>query len=211
MKKIITSLLFYILGGIGVSLTIKPAIGISPFDSLCLSLSQATSIKVGTINFFANIAFLTLFIILSRGKYKKKYILMILSILSFGFVINLFTYGVFKNLIIETYPMKILIFTLGILISSISVSIVLYLDVIPFSIESSCIELARVTNKSFTIFRYGVDITSVLVSLFISFAFNMPVNVREGTIIALIIFPGVISFCFSYLNKHFKTLKKSED
>lgn len=211
MKKIIVSLLFYILGGIGVSLTIKPGIGISPFDSLCLSISQATNIKVGNINFIGNIAFLTLFIILSMGKFKKKYLLMLLSIVSFGFVINLFTYGVFKNLVIETYSMKILVFIIGVLLSSIAVAIVLYLDVIPYSIESSCIELARVTKKSFTIFRYGVDIMSVLLSLFISFAFKTPINVREGTIIALVIFPGIISLSFNYLNKYFKEPKKSEE
>lgn len=202
--KILISLLFYVLGGIGVSLTIKPGIGISPFDSLCLSLSQFTNIKVGTINFFANIFFLSLFILLSKGKHIKKYILMILSIISFGWIINLFTYTVFANLTIESYSMRIIVFIIGILISSFSVSVVLYLNVIPFSIESSCIELARVTKKPFAIFRYGVDALSILISLLISMTNNLPINVREGTIIAFLIFPGIISLSFKIFNKHFK-------
>lgn len=209
--KIILSLLFYILGGIGVSLTIIPGIGISPFDSLCLSLSQFTSIKVGTINFYANITFLIIFILLSKGKFIKKYILMFLSIISFGSVINLFTYGVFQNLVVNDYAMKIIVFIIGILISSFSVSVVLYLDVIPFSIESMCIELSRITKKSFGIFRYGFDIISIGISLFISLAYSLPINVREGTIIAFVIFPGIVSISYSYFNKFFKKIEQIED
>lgn len=209
--KIILSLLFYILGGIGVSLTIIPGIGISPFDSLCLSLSQFTSIKVGTINFYANITFLIIFILLSKGKFIKKYILMFLSIISFGSVINLFTYGVFQNLVVNDYAMKIIVFIIGILISSFSVSVVLYLDVIPFSIESMCIELSRITKKSFGIFRYGFDIISIGVSLFLSLAYSLPINVREGTIIAFVIFPGIVSISYSYFNKFFKKIEQIED
>lgn len=208
--KILISLLFYIFGGIGVSLTIKSGIGVSPFDSLCLSISQATSIKVGTINFLGNILFLTIFILLSKGKHPKKYILMILSILSFGWVINLFTYTVFGALNIDTYYIKVLVFIIGILISSFSVSVVLYLDVIPFSIENMCIEMSKLSKKSFSLFRYGFDIISISISLLLSLGYKLPINVREGTIIALFIFPGVISLSYNYFNKHFPQIKKQE-
>ena len=200
--NIIISLLFYIIGGIGVSLTIKANIGLSPFDSFCLSLAEATGIKVGTVNLCANLIFLLIFILLSKGKYLKKYLLMIVSILSFGTVINIFTYTVFGNLVFHNYMLKVTVFILGVVISAFAVSIVLYLDIIPFSIESMCLELTKVTKVAFSKYRYGFDFLSIALSVIITYTFNVPLNVREGTVIAFLLFSGIISFTLKYCNTH---------
>lgn len=204
MKKIIISLLFYVLGGIGVSLSILPAIGMGPFDSMVVSLSEITDIKVGTVNFAINILFLITFFLISKGKYKSKYILMFISIITFGWIINIFTYKIFKDLVFNTYILRVTFYVIGQLITAISVGVVIFLNVIPFSIESNCIEISEITKKPFAPIRYGFDILCLIISVLISVIGKTPLNVREGTIISLVIFSGVLSFVLNYLNKHFK-------
>lgn len=204
MKKIIISLLFYVLGGIGVSLSILPAIGMGPFDSMVVSLSEITDIKVGTVNFAINILFLITFFLISKGKYKSKYILMFISIITFGWIINIFTYKTFKDLVFNTYILRVTFYVIGQLITAISVGVVIFLNVIPFSIESNCIEISEITKKPFAPIRYGFDILCLIISVLISVIGKTPLNVREGTIISLVIFSGVLSFVLNYLNKHFK-------
>lgn len=58
MKKVIQSILLYIVSAIGISLTLKADVGVSSFNAMNLSISEWTSIKVGTITFIANLIFL---------------------------------------------------------------------------------------------------------------------------------------------------------
>ena len=207
MKKIILSLLFYILGGIGVSLSIIPAIGIDPFDSLVVSLSEFSGIKVGTVNFAMNIFFLTVFIIISKGKYKSKYFLMFLSIVTFGWIINIFTYNVFGRLPLNTYIMRLCCYIIGQIVTAISIAVVLFLNVIPFSIESNCLEISILTEKPFAPIRYGFDAICLVLSIIISIFGHTALNVREGTVISLVIFSGVLSLVLNFLNRHFNSKK----
>ncbi|MBP2025009.1 hypothetical protein [Peptoniphilus stercorisuis] len=204
MMKILLSLFFYLLGGIGVSLTLKPAIGVSPFNSVCLAFSQAFYIKVGTITFLLNMIYLSLFIYFTKGKLKRKYPIMMISVLFYGVIINLFTYNVFANLIPKSYISKVLIFIFGTILTSFSCSVVLFFNIIPFPVESLCVALSNITYKSVGVFRYSLDIISISTALLLAFLFKNPITVREGTIISFILFPGIFSFFYNYFNKNFK-------
>ena len=65
---------------------------------------------------------------------------------------------------------------------------------ITFPIESLCMILSKMTPYSFAHFRYGVDIISIIISLIVSYRFNLPFYVREGTIISLLLFSGAVNF-----------------
>ena len=63
-RTLFWSLFFYGISALGISLTIKAAVGVSSFNSLNVSLSTITGIKVGTITTAINLLFLvTCFII----------------------------------------------------------------------------------------------------------------------------------------------------
>ncbi len=57
-RTLFWSLFFYGISALGISLTIKAAIGVSSFNSLNVSLSTITGIKVGTITTAINLLFL---------------------------------------------------------------------------------------------------------------------------------------------------------
>ncbi|EOL50076.1 YczE/YyaS/YitT family protein [Enterococcus caccae] len=203
MKKILASLFFYALSGIGISLTLKADIGVSSFNSLNVAIASTSNIKVGTITFLMNVFFLLLFILLSKQKQFLKYLLMFFSILCLGSIINFFSYTLLAPINLENYFFKMVIFVLGTCIAGFATGMVISIGILPFPIESVCIVLSDLTGYSFTKFRYGIDLFSVAASLILSSIYSLPIFVREGTLISLFLLSGVISFtkvhCETYL------------
>lgn len=201
MKKTIISLFFYILSGIGISLTIKATIGVSSFNSLNAAISASSTIKVGTVTFLLNTLFLLVYILLSKRKTYLKYFFMFLAALCLGSIINFFSYRILASFILENYFLNVLIFILGTCIAGFATGIVISLDVLPFPIESVCIRLSERTGYSFARFRYGVDLISISSSIALSLLYHLPIFVREGTLISLFLLSGTISLTkISYEN-----------
>lgn len=207
MKKIriLISLLFYTLTGFGISLSILANVGVSSFNSLNLSLSELTIIKIGTMTTLVNGLFLFLFILLTRGKLLTSYLIQAISVLCLGQVINFFVYGVFGQLILNDYVSRLALFILGTIIGGFGTGMVLNLGVLAFPIESVCQILAENWQQTFARLRYGVDVISVSLSILISIITGGPLFVREGTIISLLL----LSFTISLTKKQFERFTKN--
>ncbi|MFJ7936282.1 hypothetical protein [Sporosarcina sp. NPDC096371] len=188
MKKVIQSILLYIMSAVGVSLTLKADVGVSSFNAMNLSISECTSIKVGTITFIANLIFLIGYICLCEKKDFKKFTLMFISILFFGIVINFFLYTIFGSIHIEYYLVRMGLFIFGTILAGGSIGI------IPFPIEGLCLRIAEITKPTFSQYRYCVDFFSIILSITISLLYILPINIREGTIISFFLLSGIISY-----------------
>ena len=205
MKKINTlllSLLFYTLTGFGISLTIIAGIGVSSLNAMNLSLAELFSLKIGTITALVNSLFLILYIILTKGKLLKTYLIQALSVFSLGFVINFFTYQLLGSITLTDYPTRLLLFIIASLIGGFGTGMVLNLKVLAFPIESVCQIISSQRAIPFSKVRYGVDIFSVGTSLVISLITQSDIYVREGTIISLILLSMTISITKSLYEKY---------
>lgn len=194
MKKVIQSILLYIISAIGISLTLKADVGVSSFNAMNLSISEWTSIKVGSMTFIANLIFLIGYICLCKKKDLKKFALMFISILSFGMVINFFLYTIFGTFHVENYLIRIGLFIFGTILAGGATGIILSLNIIPFPIESLCLRMADLTKHSFSQYRYCVDLFSIILSISLSLLYNLPINIREGTLISFFLLSGIISY-----------------
>ncbi|MEG0327698.1 MAG: hypothetical protein RR565_03245 [Erysipelothrix sp.] len=192
MKKILYSLFFYALTGLGISLTIKANIGVSSFNSLNLSLSVISGIKVGTVSSLVNGAFIILYMILTGLKQRNEYISQGVSVYALGLVINFFVYTVFANVHLNSYLSQIICFMVGICISGFGTGMVLNLRVLAFPIESVCRILSEKTKVSFMKLRYSVDVLSISTSLIITFLTNSDLFIREGTVLSLFLLSFMI-------------------
>lgn len=199
LKNIFKSYLFYMISAFGIAITIKAAIGVSSFNAMNIAFSNAFGIKVGTITMPINALFLFVYMYLTGFEHKKKYLLQIFSVVLFGFFINFFTYGVLGGWVIEHYLMQVIAVILGTLIGGAAVGMIVSLNAITFPIESVCLVLSEKTSHSFTKLRYSVDVFSVAVSLTISFSFVLPLYVREGTLLSLMLF----SFTMGQVKKRY--------
>jgi uncharacterized membrane protein YczE len=188
MNNYIKSSFFYALSAFGIGLTIKANVGVSSINSLNLAIANASLIKVGTITIIINVVFLLLYMYLTQFKHKKKYLIQMIAFASLGILINFFTYVVLKDFVIETYFYRVLLLSFGTTMGGLSVGMIINYDVTALPIESFCIEIAKITKFNFLTLRYSIDVASVIISLLISLSFSLPLYVREGTIISLILF-----------------------
>ncbi len=196
-KNLIKSYIFYLISAFGISLTIKAHIGVSSFNSMNVALAEASQIKVGTITTLLNIAFLLIYMRMTHFKLVGKYILQAFSVLIFGIFINFFTYNLLNFFELSNYGMRILTMIIGTIIGGASVGMIISYNTITFPIESVCNELAERTSNSFMLYRYGIDLFSIAISVLVTLSFDLPFFVREGTIISFIL----LSFSMSLVRK----------
>lgn len=194
MNKLIKSLFYYVLIAIGISLTIKANIGVSSFNSLNVSVAQLCSLQIGTVTAIVNGIFLTGCLIVDREKNIGTYLLMVVSTLSFGAVLNGVYYSIFSYFEVSSYVVKILLFVIGVIVAGIATGQVVRIGVLTFPIEAFCQLMAKKTKGSFRAYRYGIDVVCVLISLTLSFKASLPIVVREGTIVSLFLLSGMINW-----------------
>jgi uncharacterized membrane protein YczE len=184
----------------GISLTVIANVGIASVNAFSSTLSDVTHIKIGFFIILINTLFSILYFILTKGKYVINTLIQILSINILGFVVNFFVYTVFDNLNVTSYIVNVLILVLGIVITAVGVSVVTLLNVITFSIESACHTLEKLGILSFFKARMSVDIIFISLSIIFYFVFETTLYIREGTLIAMILFSSIMKYTLRYLD-----------
>ena len=107
------SLMAFILTGLGTSMSIEGAIGISSFNALNYSLSNLFQMKIGTMTIILNLLFLFLYIVLTKGKFIVKYVFQLIAVSSIGIVINFFTYNIFDKMEVGNYFISVMYLVCG--------------------------------------------------------------------------------------------------
>ena len=200
--NIVKSYIFYIISALGVSLGIVANIGVSSYNSMNLAVATMSDIKVGTITIFFNIIFLLIYMILTKFSEKYKYLIQGISVFMFGVFVNYFTYNILSGLSSLGYIQRVLLFSGGTVISGLSIGIIIYYNIITFPLENVCIKISQMTKISFMKLRYLVDIFSLIISVGISMVGELPIYVREGTIISMFILSLSINLAKDYAEKN---------
>lgn len=200
--NIAKSYIFYIISALGVSLGIVANIGVSSYNSMNLAVATMSDIKVGTITIFFNIIFLLIYMILTKFNEKYKYLIQGVSVFMFGSFINYFTYNIFSGLSSLEYIQRVLLFSAGTVISGLSIGIIIYYNIITFPLENVCIKISQMTKISFMKLRYLVDVFSLIISVGISMVGDLPIYVREGTIISMFLLSLSINLAKDYAEKN---------
>lgn len=194
IKKLLLSYLFFTISAFTITLSIKASIGVSSFNALNIAIANAVSIKIGTITTGFNILFLLTYMYLTKFSFKKKYFAQAISVMLFGILINFFNYNLLKDLVINNYILKVITMSLGTILGGFSIGMIVSLNTITFPLESLCVVLGEKTKFTFVQLRYFVDIISVIISITISLNNNLPLYVREGTIISLLLLSVSMNF-----------------
>lgn len=210
IKRIMALLLGIITVGCACAVTLKAAIGVGAWDALSQTTSELTAIEVGTCGIIFNIACVLVQIVVLRKDFKKVQLLQIPLSILLGVVINFVLYDVLGNITISAYWMNVILLICGYLISSFAVAAVMVLDIITFALEGACMAVSKTSGKKFHVLRQGVDVVAVIICLTISFSLNLPLAVREGTIIGVLLFGPLLGIFMKILKPIFKKYKLVE-
>ncbi|WP_146924840.1 YczE/YyaS/YitT family protein [Alkalibacterium kapii] len=173
---------------LAISFMLKASIGVSPFDASNQTLSLLSGIQVGTVSIIVNLFFVFGQFILDRKNFGFRHFMQIPLSMLVGVLVNFFYYDLFGFVEFNNYLIALIVFLLALTLTTFSVTVVTVLNLITNPIETFCVALTKHTPLSFPVLRQIVDVFFIILSLSLTFIFDLPATVREGTVITMLIF-----------------------
>lgn len=207
IKRIFMCLLMIVMIAFGCALTLKAEIGVGAWDALAQTGSFITHIKVGTMGMALNFICIFLQWLLLRKDFKIKHALQIVLCFLLGYAVNFFLYSLLDGMDVSSYATRLLLLVSGHILIAIVVSVIMLLNVVTFALEGACMAVANKWNLKFHVLRQMVDVGCILLALALSWVFQVPFAIREGTLIGMLIFGPLVG----YFMKHLKPILKRYD
>lgn len=204
VKKYLTLFLALILAALGISLTMKAAVGVSAFDAVTQTLSLASGIRVGDMLMIIYVLFIAFQFVLLKKEADWTILLQLPLTIILGQFINLFFYDLLGNLSIDFYFLNVLLFLFAQVLVTFSIAMILLLDLISMPIERFSLLLAERKGYSFGRVRQSFDLLFLLISISLTLVLKLPFTIREGTIVSALIFGPMMAFFLNKLEKPFK-------
>lgn len=193
-KKIASTILGILLVYGSVAFAIKAGIGVLPVDAAITSIAMLIGMKVGTFSMLFHGSFFLGQIAIEKKNFRKTELLQILYITLGGSVLNFFLYTVLKNVTLSFYPLRLIVCVLAFVVSAFGCTMVLETHLMRTPMEGCIQLLAERMGTTMGKLRQKIDIVLVLVSVAITLIFGVEWTLREGTIIAALIFGPMMDF-----------------
>lgn len=193
-KKIALTILGIILVYGSVAFAIKAGIGVLPVDAAIATIADVLNIKVGTFSMVFHGSFFLGQIAIEKKNFRKTEFLQILYITLGGSVLNFILYTVLKGVSFSFYPVRLLVTIAAFIISAFGCTLVLETHLMRTPMEGCIQLLAERMGTTMGKLRQRIDIVLVLVSVVLTLIFGTEWTLREGTIIAALIFGPAMDF-----------------
>lgn len=169
-------------------------IGQGPVSAFCLTISEWTGIRFGTVLIFFQYAFLVGQILILKRSFPLNRLLQLLTVTFGGLLVNFFMDFVFTGFEIEFYPARVLVGTLFYLLNAVGVSLVLMTNIIGVPLESFLLTLNERTKIPLGTLKRIADSSLILFSVLFCLFCHLDFTIREGTLINAFVFGGMLEF-----------------
>lgn len=115
---------------IGINLSIKSGLGISPISAFTYPLSETTHISLGTITTVTYVIFVVIQIVILQKQFKPKNLLQAPFSLAFGFFVDV-TGSFMEGLHFDNYLSQFAALLLSVAICALGAAIYIAMDVVP--------------------------------------------------------------------------------
>ena len=158
------------------------------------SIAMLTGMKVGTFSMLFHGSFFLGQIAIERRNFRKTELLQILYITLGGTVLNFFLYTILKDIVFTFYPVRLLVAVTAFFLSAFGCTLVLETHLMRTPMEG-CIQLiADHLGTPMGKLRQKIDIFLVLLSVALTLIFGTEWTLREGTVIAALMFGPAMDF-----------------
>ena len=193
-KKILHTILGILLVYSAVAFSIKASIGGLPVEAAITSIAMLTGIMVGSFSMLFHGSFFLGQIAIERRNFRKTELLQLLYITLGGNVLNFFLYVVLRDVAFSAYLLRLIICILAFAVSSFGCTLVLETHLMRTPMEGCIQLLADRMGTTMGKLRQKNDVVLVIISVAISLIFGVEWTLREGTIIAALIFGPMMDF-----------------
>ena len=189
---------------VGIALCAKADIGMSTFDALEYTIADVLGMKPGTFAIIFNYIFIAAQLIVEGKSFSKLQLLQFPNILLFGSLLNVIQFTVLGSVSFESYPVRFVISALSNIIRAIGITLILESNFIRSAMEGLVKVICDKRGKRIGRTMQVLDFVYVALSLLVSLIFKKQYRVREGTIMAFVIFGP----CLDIFRKPVARLKK---
>ena len=191
-KKILRTILGIIIIYSAVAFAIKAGLGVLPVDAAIATIADVINIKVGTFSMLFHGCFIVGQIIIEKKNFRKTELLQIPYVIFGGSILNFILYTVLANVTITFYPLRLLTSVLAFIVSAFGVAMVLETHLMRTPMEGFFQLVADKIGMAAGRLRQIIDIGLVIISVVLTLIFHTEWTLREGTIIAALIFGPAI-------------------
>ena len=191
------------ISALGVAITKKGELGVSPISSVANALSmQFSFLTLGNWLIIWNCVLILGQILLMKRKFQLIQLLQIPLSLLFGYFTD-FGMWLMSLFEIDGYIIRIIFVIIGTLVLGFGISLSFIANVVMNSGEAFVKALADSLHKNFGNLKVFFDVSCVVTAVILSLVFfNMKIEgTREGTIVAALLTGIVVKFYLKFLNK----------
>ncbi|MEG2144933.1 MAG: DUF6198 family protein, partial [Oscillospiraceae bacterium] len=162
----------YVLGlfllALGVSVSIKSNLGVSPVNSLPYAISQVLGVDMGIVTTLTFLSYILLQFLLLRKEFKAKSLLQIICSIVFGYFVS-FTNRLFTFSTPDSMALKLLLSVGSIFLIAMGMTLYLFADLIPMPSEGFMLAVCEKTGFAFHRIKVVFDCSVVTAAAGISF------------------------------------------
>lgn len=213
-KEIIKNLIIYTIGmfimNLGITLTIRAAIGLSPISSVTRTMTVIyPPISHGTYSFLLNVVmFVGEFVVLPKDFKPSNFLQLIPAFISGLFLdLNLYLFD-FQSP--DSYALKLLLLIFGCAVLGFGLFLMIETEIILMPNDAFVSVVVKRSGAQWGNVKTGMDIVMVIASAALGLVFlGEIINIREGTIINAVIVGQFIKLFTSLFGRFFADKKES--
>lgn len=203
-KKILRTILGVAIIYGAVAFAIKAGLGVLPVDAAIATIAEIIHIKVGTFSIMFHGCFFIGQIIIEKKNFRKTELFQILYLALGGTILNFILYTILANVTFSFYPVRLLVAVAAFIVSAFGVALVLETHLMRTPMEGFLQMIADKIGMAAGRLRQFIDIGLVVISVVLTLIFHTAWTLREGTIIAALIFGPAIDLWRKLLFAHKK-------
>lgn len=192
MKNIKKRLLMYFLGlfimTVGIALSVKSDLGVSPVSSIPYTLTVVWGVEMGLATFLFHVALVLVQIVLLRKRFKIKNLVQIAVGIIFGF------FTTFCNYLADLLPsaddpaIRSVMLIASIIIVALGLFLYVPANIMPLAGEGTMLAISEVSGFRFSNVKIGFDVCVSLISLVVCLlSIHTMGSVGIGTLISAVL------------------------
>lgn len=181
---------------LGVILSVKSSLGVTPVQSIPYAISRLLGADQGIVTTAVYCFYVALQMVLLRSRFRPSGFLQIIIAIIFGLFVSLCVrLAAFPDP--AAYYARLLFLGSSVILIALGLFLYLSADLIPQPAEGLILAVAALTGWKVPNIKIGLDCAMVAVAVFVSFAATGGViGVREGTFIAMVSVGKVLGVFF---------------
>ncbi|QSX32275.1 hypothetical protein JYB87_10865 [Shewanella avicenniae] len=212
-NKITLFIIGLFIMAIGVALSIKADLGVSPISCVPYVLSMHYSLTVGELTIIFNAFIVLLQIILLKRRYRPLQLLQLVAASFFGYFIDI-SLGLMQTLSLESYLGQLLTCIASCAVIAFGVFLIVKANLTYLPGEGLSVTIADLLQSEFGRVKISVDSGMVICGLIASvIIFGELVGIREGTIVAALLVGYLVKqfvIRFSFIDRYFPASDEPE-